>query len=481
MTGNGQEPKILMISANRETIPYAVAPLGIAYLASVMREAGYKIKVLDLCFKKNMEKAVEKTIREFKPSIIGISVRNIDNLQYRRSVSYIPFLKSVIDMCRGSTDAPLVLGGTGFSMMPLEIMEYCNVRFGIIGDGEYTFVEFVKRMQEGENPEGIPGLICGTGGENNPNTRAHDVKPHIVGNLDSLPAPSRNHFDNGKYEKWGGMGNIQSKRGCKSGCIYCTYPLIEGNAVRCRSPKNVVDEMEFLEKKQGAAYVYFVDSVFNYPIDHALEICKEITGRKLKLRWSCYINPAHVTRELISAMKKAHCAGVEVGTDTASDKMLKNMRKGFTKREIRQCSDMCREQGLDFCHFLLLGGPGEDRHTLDETVDLMDEINPTSVIASTGIRLYPRTKLFEIASAEGMIIGDGFSTDLLRPKFYISPLLEGEELINIIEEYAADRPYWVLPSTDKNMPNKTVNWILRSLNIRGPLWRLLKLKKFLFS
>lgn len=472
----------LLISTNREVLPYAVTPLGIAYLAAVLQKEGYSVAILDLCFVGNVRKEIAKHIRTHRPRLIGLSVRNIDNLQYRQSKSYVPFIREIADECKRHSEAPIVLGGTGFSMMPDEIMTYCGVTYGVVGDGEIPMIRMLERVCRGDRIDGVEGLVTASTAPAAADHAERDTqKPVKIADLDSLPLPLRSGFDNKKYSKWGGMGNIQSKRGCASKCIYCTYPLIEGSAVRCRSPKSVGDELEIMQKEFGIQYVYFVDSVFNYPIDHALGICDEILKRKLTLRWSCYINPAHVTQELVRAMKKANCAGVEVGTDVASTEMLKNMNKNFTKDEIVRCSSFCRDAKLDFCHYLMLGGPGERIETLAETVAVMDQVNPTSVVATTGIRLYPRTSLYNRAVAEGVLDGDaGRRHGMLEPLFYISPTI-GSELIDRVAEYGKQRPHWVIPSTKKNMPTRIMNWIVRSAHFKGPTWRLFKYKKLLHA
>ena len=103
----------------------------------------------------------------------------------------------------------------------------------------------------------------------------------VIQKLDDFPAPDRSGLDNAAYLEFGGMGNLQTKRGCPFNCIYCTYPIIEGRRVRLRSPKRICDEIESLVKF-GINNLFVVDNEFNFPVEHAQFVCHEIINRKLQ-------------------------------------------------------------------------------------------------------------------------------------------------------------------------------------------------------
>jgi hypothetical protein len=149
--------------------------------------------------------------------------------------------------------------------------------------------------------------------------------------------------------------------------------------------------------------------------------------------------------------------------------MLRSLGKSFTVDHIRNASTLCREAGVDFAHYLLFGGPGETVATIDETFTLMDEVNPTVVIAMTGIRIFPGTPLYGQAVADGVIAAD---TPLLEPTFYISPPLRNA-LADLVTERAINRLNWVAPGLEINMSDAMLE-ALRSFPVRGPLWKLMK-------
>ncbi|MBW2040190.1 MAG: radical SAM protein [Deltaproteobacteria bacterium] len=454
--------QILLISANRERMPYPVAPLGLAYIAGSLKAEGHDVRGVDLCFSSDPEGDLVQILEDFPPDLIGISLRNLDNLTYPPSVSYLPELEEAVGILRRRTSAPLVIGGSGFSLTPLPMMQHLDVDFGIVGEGERSMVKLAQSWEGGGSPHGIPGVLI---------KGRDEYLPPLP--LESLGAPDRGVLDNRRYLKEGGMANLQTKRGCPFGCIYCTYPLLEGRKVRLRDVHVVVRELKGLQADQGVDYVYFVDGIFNYPPDYTEAFCREMIAQGVKVRWTAFVNPRFLAPEIIELMIKAGCEGVELGVDSGSPQILANYGKGFGVGDIVRACQLCREAGLNFALYLLLGGPGEDEGSLQETFDLMDCLTPTAVIAMLGIRIYPHTPLQEIAVQEGMIqMGD----DLLEPKFYISPLIGSERLIELVTEGAMQRRGWIVPGLEINISPQLMEGI-RKFGVRGPLWELVSRMK----
>ena len=191
----------------------------------------------------------------------------------------------------------------------------------------------------------------------------------------------------------------------------------------------------------GVRHWFFVDNIFNMPIRHAKEICEEIAARELDIEWSGYLNPKFIDDELCALMARSGCKAIEFGTDSGSPSMIANLKKEFDADDLRRASALCHKHGLKFCHSLIFGGPGETEQTVTETIELMEELQPTAVIALTGIRVLPGTGMVDIALRDGQIDADD---NLLYPKFYISPTLE-DELIERIEAYARAHSNWIVP------------------------------------
>jgi radical SAM superfamily enzyme YgiQ (UPF0313 family) len=456
--------RVLLISANTEKLPDPVFPLGAAYMAAVSAQHGHSVETLDLCFLDAPRPALDETIRTTEPEVVGISLRNLDSTSYPLNTSYIDDYKRLVDAVRELTAAPIVLGGAGFTVMPTTIMEYLGADVGVVGEGEMAFPWILERLRQREpvastheyRCEPVNGGVCVS-----PVTRIKD--------LDMAGVPMRQRFDMDAYYQRGGALNIQTKRGCYFECIFCSYPLIEGSKVRMRTAKAVVDEIQAVREQCQVRHWFFVDNIFNMPIRHAKDICEEIASRNLDIEWSGYLNPKFVDDELCRLMAASGCKAIEFGTDSGSPTMMVNLKKEFEAVDLRRASDLCHKYRLKFCHSLIFGGPGETMQTVSETIDLMDELQPTAVIAMTGIRILPGTEMVEIALRDGQLDADD---NLLYPKFYIAPTL-ADELIDRIELYAGSHTNWIVPGKGIKT-NIRVLQKLRERKIKGQLWRLLR-------
>lgn len=456
--------RVLLISANTEQLPDPVFPLGAAYMAAVVAEHGHAVDTLDLCFLDALRPALDEKIRATDPQVVGVSLRNLDSSSYPLNTSYIDDYKLLIDSIRELTDAPIVLGGAGFTVMPSTIMEFLGADVGVVGEGELAFPWVLQRLAHGESIASTAEYAC-----QRVNGGVCVTPVARIKHLDVTGLPMRRRFDMDGYYQRGGALNIQTKRGCYFECVFCSYPLIEGSKVRMRTPQAVVDEIQAMREESQIRHWFFVDNIFNMPIRHCKEICEEIAARALDIEWSGYLNPKFVDEELCRLMAASGCKAVEFGTDSGAPSMIENLKKEFEVDDLRKASALCRQYELKFCHSLIFGGPGETAQTVAETIELMDEIRPTAVIALTGIRVLPGTGMVEIALRDGQLDPDD---NLLYPRFYISPNL-GDELIDRIESYARSHSNWIVPGKGIKT-NIQVLQKLRERKIKGQLWRLLR-------
>ena len=206
-----------------------------------------------------------------------------------------------------------------------------------------------------------------------------------------------------------------------------------------KSPRKVVDELAAMEAL-GIEVSFFTDAIFNYPVDYAREVCREIIERRLKMRWLGTMHPAFVDRELIELMREAGCAAVSLGCDSCSERMLKVLRKGFTKEQLGAAAELLEEMQVNYILTLLIGAPGENRQTVEESVEFLSRRSPMMVDFCLGIRLMPHTALFEIAVREGVVSADD---PLMEPRFYISPEIEAW-IEDYLREVCARHPNWSL-------------------------------------
>lgn len=448
--------KLLLVSANRERSPYPVFPLGLAFLAAPLKQAGHQLAVLDLCFEADPLAALEAALAAGQPEAVIISLRNLDNVTWPDARSYLSGLTDLVTVCKGR--ATVIVGGSGFSLMPLEILAACGADIGLVGEGEQQLPLLLERLAHGADPADLPGVVLPG--------KVDFILPQTVSGIGT---PDRELFDVARYLKEGGMANLQTKRGCPFSCSYCTYPLLEGQQMRTRPVAEIIAEIRSLVDDHGVDYLYFVDDIFNYPVSFCEQLCTAMVEAQLGVNWSAFINPDFITPQLLELMQRAGCDAVEFGTDSGSPAMLQSLCKSFTLGQVRSASLLCRDAGLDFAHYIIFGGPGETEETILESFRLMDELNPTAVIAMTGVRIYPRTRLYRTALDEGIITT---ATDLLQPTFYLAPAIR-DRLSAIVTEQAMQRKNWIVPGLEVNISDAMLE-ALRMFKVRGPLWKLLK-------
>jgi len=475
----GSDPvKVLLVSANRESFPDPVFPLGAAYAAAAVRKAGHRISVLDLAFVRDPEKTLSASILRENADLVAFSLRNLDNAAYPLTRFYLPYYRSLLRTARETVSrtsrskAPLVVGGSAVGLMPAAVVKSLGADYGVAGESEESFPALLEALEGGCSPLGIPGVVVGEegGGSGTPLLfPVLPVSPEVEGRDWTRMTPARDLFDLSRYVRVGGMANIQTKRGCAFRCRYCTYPLLEGRDHRLRDPDSVADEIEDLVERNGVRSFFFVDSVFNLPASHAEAISQALINRKIRIRWSAYASPAGLTRGLLETMAAAGCDGLEMGSDSADEATLETLGKGFSPDRILEVAEDCRKVGIPICHSLIFGGPGETPETVRHTCRRIDGTRPMAVVAMAGVRLYPGTPLGDWALSSGLMkSGD----DFLEPFFFIEPGVRSF-LIPYLESFSAARGNWILPGVVPPLA-PTTQRVIRFLGYRKPLWHLLK-------
>jgi radical SAM superfamily enzyme YgiQ (UPF0313 family) len=461
--------RVLLISANREHLPDPIFPLGLAYIASATQQAGHTVDVADLCFGRRPLEELRSRIATFRPDLVGLSIRNVDNAAYPLTVDYLDRHREVVAAVRDSTPAALVLGGSGFSILPEIYLETLAGDWGIQGEGEQVFVALLNALENGRDPGPLPGVF--RRGSHGAGNAAVMPAPEAGADWDGGLRPGRHLFDYPCYLRRGGMGNIQTKRGCIFRCNYCTYPLLEGKRFRTREAGDVADELEALQRDYGPHPLFFVDSILNAPRGHVEGICEEILRRGLKLRWSCYATPLKLDRRQAQLMARAGCEGVELGSDAVDDGQLERLGKSFTAATVHEANRHCLEAGLRVCHTLIFGAPGETRNSIRATCAALRAMRPTAVVAMTGVRLYPGTPLATRLIAEGRVNAEAIG---LAPAFYVEPAVV-DFMPGYLQAQARAAGNWVLPGMEAPLLPASQR-LLRALGVSGPLWRLLRFR-----
>ena len=450
--------RVLLVSANRERQPYPVVPNGLACVASALQSAGHEVRFLDLCFERDPVKATMRAAVEFAPDVAGVSVRNIDNSDAIALRHYTPEAKSIFLALReAAPSATIIAGGAAFGVAPEALFRDFGVDYAVAGDGERASVALVDAIARGNAVEGIPGIVRLVA------DRVHFTPPGDDASLDGLPTPQLHRWiDLKRYERHGATIPIQTKRGCVYKCVYCTYQNVEGWGYRLRDPERVADEIEELVHKAQVRSFDFVDSTFNSPPGHAIEVCESILRRGLRVHLdTTNFTPASASDELLQTMRHAGFRTLGISAESASDSVLEKLQKGFTSAKVRDVAERVEKAGIRTLWIFLVGGPGETPQTLDETLRFAEWrlLRGDAVYMTIGLRIYPGTTLHRIALAEGVVES---GATLLDPTFYFSPSLSFDHAVNRVKQFAARHPRFMF-SADSRSP--ILPWLTRAASV----------------
>ena len=467
---------IVLVNTNRMKPP--VAPVGLDYLAGALTARGLKADLLDLAFTDDVEEALLEYFADHDPRVVGLSFRNTDDCYLASQASFVADLREVGRLVRSATDAPIVLGGCGYSLFPRDLLGVTGAEFGVVGDGEEALPALLERLRAGKSVVDLPGVAVRDG------EAVHATAPQY-GRRISLSA-DRAFIDNARYFREGGQGGFETKRGCTHRCTYCADPVAKGREVRRRDPDEVADEVRAL-LKQGVDCLHTCDPEFNVPPDHALGVCARLVSRGLadRVRWYAYCAPAPFPEDLARSMRRAGCVGVNFGADSGCDAQLKRLGRGYTARQVAAAVKACKEAGLVVMLDLLFGGPGETPQTCAETINFVKALPIDCAGAPVGIRLYPGTPLARSVLAAGPLQQNphlhGVTQDnqsLLAPVFYVHQALGDAPAGLVVDLIAGDERFFPPAATrdarDYNYNDNTVLTQAVAQGARGAYWHILQ-------
>jgi len=461
--------RVLLVYWNPSRELVVAPPIGLAYVATATRQAGHEVDFLDLVASERPLEDLRERLAASAPDVVGISIRNIDNVVRQRTAWHLEGAGRLAAVVRESCGARIVLGGPAVSILGAGVLGHVDGDFAVVGEGEAVFPRLLSAIESGRPATEIPG-VCAR-----------------VGDAIRTTEPARlPHFGASGLEEWidwrayGHMGAtwpIQTKRGCPLACSYCAYPLVEGRAARLRSPADVADEIERVQARLRPRAFEFVDSTFNVPPQHAEAVCGEILRRRLRVPLTAMgINPLGASERLFALMRRAGFNSMMITPEAASERMLRSLCKGFGVEEIRTTARLARASGITSMWFFMVGGPGETRETVDETVSFVERYldGPNCVsIFTTGVRVLPGTALARDAVREGAIAAD---RDLARPTFYLSPQVDEEWVLGRINQ-AMRRCRGIVHAAEEGMSTyeRVMDRALAMAGVAPPYWRFLPL------
>jgi anaerobic magnesium-protoporphyrin IX monomethyl ester cyclase len=396
--------------------------LGLGYLAAVLEKNQFEVDLIDCQSPKLSYKEFRSEISKRQPDIVGITSAI---LTYKSALQIAKIAKEVCPKCL------TVLGGPFVTFWDEKALQDCaSVDIVVRKEGENTLLELAERVEAGKDYYDVLGTTCRKDGKivKNPD-RAY------IENLDEIPFPARHLWSIECLQKYGtARFQLMTSRGCVHWCNFCTEVRMDGRKYRMRSPKNVVDELEFLHNTYGAEYFAFLDDAFTVDKHRVVEICKEIKNRKLKIKWSCGTRVDMVTKELLLKMKEAGCVAVWFGIESGSQSVLNAMGKGISLAQTIRAFKWAKEAGIKPNPNVILGFPGETKKTAWETIKFVKRLTRDYMGCYAVATPYPGTPMYDFIQKKGWLkVTDFDKYDTATPTFE-TPTLSMDELRKIYDQ-----------------------------------------------
>jgi radical SAM superfamily enzyme YgiQ (UPF0313 family) len=407
------------------------APIGLAYIAGHLDPDRHDVKILDLMFSDDFLGETERTVREFQPNLIGISLRNLDNVSYMDTQWALPGTKDVLEKIRSITEAPIVCGGPGFSLLPEACFDYLKPDLGVSGDAGETFAQLADALESGETYHNLPGMVY----RDDTGTM---VRQGMAYSQFAKP-PRLDQLDMARYEKAGfGIGVVT-----KLGDAFSNSIIAENNTSSwrvLRPIEEVITEIQSLKEDFGLRKIFFIDSGFNVPLPYAKALCRSIMDADLKVHWNSYLAPVPEScdDEVLDLMREAG-SGLVIVTNRAREDTERQTLESRLE-PIRQVCQKCDKAGIHYVISQTFGEPGETTQTVETKLGFLNEIEPALANLRVGVRIRPDTPTADAAIKEGII---SHENDLIKPSFYVAEPVR-DWIVDRLKSAAETNPRWNL-------------------------------------
>ena len=405
---------MIIVRSNRGDL---VPPLGLAYLAAVLEQEQYEVKILDLAaedfaHREKIEKnffmvgisyaETERRINDFEPDMVGVSC--LFSNQFKGMMKLCELVKEI------DQDIITVVGGEHPSALPEQSLQASCIDFVSIGESEYTLPAIIKSL----NGDGDFSHIDGLGYKKN-GTIIINKKTRFIENLDVIPFPARHLLPMETYFKVNvpqcGTSlkspntSIMTSRGCTANCVFCATTCFWGRRFRARSPENVLQEMESLIDEYGIKELNIIDDNFTLNKDRAMRILQGMIDRRMNLVWNTPQGLAIWTldTELLLRMKEAGCYEVTFAVESGDQEVLNNIIKKPLKLDrVEKLVKYAKKIGLIVKGYFVIGLPGETKAQMRKTIDFAKQLkfDAAGIFIATPL---PGTELYKICRENGYL------------------------------------------------------------------------------
>jgi anaerobic magnesium-protoporphyrin IX monomethyl ester cyclase len=390
-------------------------PLGLAYMAAVLEQNDFEVKIIDCPVCEIDHRKLKAELDTFQPTIIGIGAMT-------------PIIESALESAHAAKevcpDAKVVMGGPHATFADKQILaDEKTVDIVVRGEGEETLLEIAKQSAELKKINEIKGI---TFRKDNQIIQSPD-RPFIQ-NLDALPRPAYKYIPIERYRITGmKLLPIISSRGCPFQCSFCVASQMFGAKYRARSPKNVLDELEWLRDEYKAEGIAFQDDTLTFDRKRALEICEGMIDRRIDLPWGCGSRADVVTRELLASMSKAGCDEICFGVESGCQRIRDSLKKRVTTKQCENAIKWAKEAGIFVTVSVIIGYPGETKETLQESLDFVRRMEPDDVWLCHATP-FLGTELRALVESKGWKMSENWKIYNTMNPIFEDPLLPAKEI-----------------------------------------------------
>lgn len=418
-------------------VEWIAPPLGLCYLAAVIKSQGWNIKIIDMGPQQVNLQRLNAIIKEYKPAIIGAGA----------ATPTIGSVYKIMETTKNINSQILtIVGGVHPSTLPDEVIQNEYIDVVIRGEGEIIIDEVIQKFERAGKNE-IKG-VRGTTQKGN-GTILTNPSQDLIRDLDTIPFPARELLNLKLYRHPLSRNRcsttLLTSRGCPYQCIYCSHAVF-GNKYRVRSSENVLNEIEYLIKDYRIREIQIIDDVFSLDVTRLKDICNKIIEKDLDMIWSLPngIRVDAIDYDTISLMKQAGCYSISFGIESGNEETLKYIKKNISMSSIRRAFSLAKRAGMETVAFIIIGLPNEGKKEINKTIKLMREIKADVVDFHTLIPL-PGTEVYNELKKKGNIL----ESDWSKYTFHDKPVFKTECLSReeIGREYIrAYRSYFLHPS-----------------------------------
>lgn len=419
-------------------------PIGILSLAAMIRQYGYETKILDAHAEGLTIDQIVEEVNQFQPQVVGLTAMTVmisASAQIAKSIK------------EKHPEITTVIGGVHFTAEPNETLNrYPQFDFGVVGEGEVVFTEFLEKMRKLEDLSTIPSLVW------RKDTINANPRRAFFKSLDEFPPPAFdlvpnlfNHYRLSVFgtKKFRSVGLVTS-RGCSGKCTFCDLGVV-GRGFRYNSAEYLISLMKDLYTNYGVSDFLFYDDLFVGSRPRLKEICDTIINEKLPFTWSCCARADFLHPDMMDLMHKAGCWMVEVGIESGCQRIIDSMRKNVTKERIAECVNSIQKAGMISKGNFIFGNPGETHDSIMESIDFACYLG-LNYAQHTFLQPLPGSELYETASKYGIFdpswdrfntfsinfVPHGFTRDnlimyskIFWRKFYLRPHIMWHELMKL--------------------------------------------------